>query len=654
MTDIAAPLTLPPLIDEKAIRVLCADDDFLDVKLVRDILTGDGYQLTLDSVDDPEFFRQHLEQTDYDVIICDFNLRAWTALDALEILKVSGKDVPLIVLSGSLGDEGAVDCIKQGATDYVLKDRMARLPTAVQHALDAKGARNKQKLAESLQRKSAEQYRLLFEGNPNPMLVFDAETQAVLAVNEMAVRLYDYSKHEFLKMTLEDLHAPAGVQQPDSAAEVADLTAMSIASSDVFKHWHKSGRAIEVEIASSPLEFQGRSAKIGLITDVTERNSLQAQFLQAQKMESLGRLAGGVAHDLNNLLGVVMGYGELTLESLDPTSPLRRNLEGMQKAASQAISVVRQLLAFSRKQIQQPQMLDLNKIIVNMEELLRRLIGGGIELSIVTESDLGTVRADPGQIEQVIMNLAVNARDAMPRGGQLRIKTANIDLDRAAAHDKPECPFGRHIMLEVKDTGCGMDAGTQAKIFEPFFTTKDVGKGTGLGLATVYGIVKQSGGSISVDSVPGRGATFRICLPRVEAPFQLSAAAKPFDEIRAGTETVLLVEDDEPLREVVRAFLEQGGYKVLVPGYPKCGLASPEKTEGKIDLLLTDVVMPGISGPQVAEDLRLTIPGLKVLFMSGSTDEALGHHGVEEGVALLEKPFTRRALLRKVREVLDN
>jgi signal transduction histidine kinase len=429
---------------------------------------------------------------------------------------------------------------------------------------------------------------------------------------------------------------------------------MAFGTGEIFQHSHKSGNVIEVEIASSPLEFEGRPARIGLVNDVTERNSLLAQCLQSQKMESLGQLAGGVAHDLNNLMGVVMGYGELTLDNLDAESPLRKNVEGMLKSAGQAVSVVRQLLAFSRKQIQQPQTLSLNKIILGMEDLLRRLIGEDVELLIVAEPDLGTVRVDPVQIEQVIMNLAVNAKDAMPRGGKLTIKTAKLKLGPADAHYKREHPFGRYVILEVCDTGCGMDAATQAQIFEPFFTTKDPGKGTGLGLATVFGIVKQSGGNITVHSVPGHGTSFSICLPWVETPVPPPIAAKPPEEIRGGTETVLLVEDDEPLREVVRAFLAEGGYNVLVSNYPKNGLTTPKQIGRTIDLLLTDVVMPGVSGPELAEEVRLNSPGIKVLFMSGSSDGALGHHGaLEHGMALIEKPFTRRALLRKVREILD-
>jgi CheY-like chemotaxis protein len=361
-----------------------------------------------------------------------------------------------------------------------------------------------------------------------------------------------------------------------------------------------------------------------------------------------------VAHDLNNLMGVVLGYGDLALEQLDCDSPPGRNVESMQKAARQAVSIVRQLLAFSRKQIQQPRIVSLNTIVGNMEELLRRLIGEDVQLSIDAGANLGAVKADPNQIEQVIMNLALNARDAMPEGGRLSIGTSNVELDVMDPLLQPGSPIGPHVLLTVSDTGCGMDAKTQARIFEPFFTTKAPGKGTGLGLSMAYGIVKQSGGSISVASQPGHGAIFTICLPRVEGAPQPQSTEKPSGKMLNGSETVLLVEDAEPLREVVREFLRQAGYSVLVAEGGTAALAASGNHPGPIHLLLTDVVMPGLSGPQLAQQLRVARPGVRVLFMSGYTDEALAPHGVlEEGVDLIEKPFTRGSLLTKMRDVLD-
>jgi two-component system cell cycle sensor histidine kinase/response regulator CckA len=473
-------------------------------------------------------------------------------------------------------------------------------------------------------------------------------------VNHAAVCNYGYSSEEFLKMAISDLWVPEEVPGNQGTLTALISPASQVGPVDVLRHRKKSGQIIDVEVTGSPLKFHDRSARLHQAVDVTEKNSLQVQLLQSQKMESLGMLAGGVAHDLNNLLGIILGYGEITLGKLDAASELRQNLEQIQSAGDRAVSVVRQLLAFSRKQIQQTQMLSLSHVVRGMETLLRRLIGEDILLFVKTEPHLGTVKADPGQIEQIIVNLVVNARDAMPLGGQLTIRTSNRDSPEVQPQQGLDCSPGLQVMLEVSDSGSGMDALTQIRIFEPFFTTKGPGKGTGLGLATVYGIVKQSGGSISVHSKPGHGTTFRICLPRVAGAPQPRNADRETEAIPGGAETVLLVEDAGPLREVARRFLRQGGYTVLEAKDGADALTTVLEHTSPIHLLLTDVVLPGLSGPQLAQELRKAHPRLPVLYMSGYTDEALGRHGVlEEGIALLEKPFTCGALMRKLRALLD-
>jgi two-component system cell cycle sensor histidine kinase/response regulator CckA len=643
-----------PAHEDQALRLLCVEDNSADRELLTRILKRAGFQVTVDPVDQRELFRERLCQHDYEVIICDFNLNSWTALDALKILHDLGKDIPFIVVTGTLGDEAAVECIKQGATDYVLKDRMARLPSAVRGALEAKAARDEQWNAKAALLRSAEQYRMLFEENPNPMWVFDTGSRAILAVNNAAVLNYGYSSDEFLKMTLRDLWIPE-----ETSGDLRALAALSGQSSqaspvDVLRHRKKNGQIIDVEITGRALRFEDRSALLHQAVDVTERNSLQLQLLQSQKMESRGMLAGGVAHDLNNFLGVMLGWSQLTLEDLDSTSGLRHNLEQIQSAGDSAVSVVRQLLAFSRKQIQQTQMLSLSSVGGDMETLLRRLIGEDILMSVTTEANLGTVKADPGQMEQIILNLVVNARDAMPRGGQLTIRTSNHDFPEAQSHHGLNSSPGMQVMLEVSDSGCGMDALTQTRIFEPFFTTKDPGKGTGLGLSTVYGIVKQSGGSISIQSEPGHGTAFRICLPRVEGAPEPRNTDDETGAMARGSETILLVEDAEALRDIAQRFLRQGGYTVLGAKDGTSALAAILEHTGPIDLLLTDVVLPGLSGPQLAQRLRKDNPLLPVLYMSGYTDDTLNQHGMlEAGIALLTKPFTRIELLRKLRDLLD-
>jgi CheY-like chemotaxis protein len=374
----------------------------------------------------------------------------------------------------------------------------------------------------------------------------------------------------------------------------------------------------------------------------------------AGKMEAVGRLSGGIAHDFNNLLGVIIGYSQLLKRRLDPGNALLEPAEEIEKAGQRAASLTRQLLAFSRQQILTPSILNLNDLILDMAKMLPRLLGEDITVNTSLCEALGMVKADQGQIEQVIMNLAVNARDAMPEGGKLRIETANVELDQAYAWQHAGAKPGHYVMLAVIDSGAGIDAETLAHIFEPFFTTKGVGKGTGLGLATVYGVVKQSGGYIWVDSEPGQGASFQIFLPRVEEAVTPTVANKPLGETIGGSETILLVEDAEALRKLTQSLLESHGFHVLVAQNGEEAIQVEARHSGKIDLLLTDVVMPGMNGRVLTERLLPKQPGMRVLYISGYTDSFIAGHGVlERGVVLLHKPFTEDALIRKVREVLD-
>src|SRR5438477_2075544 len=371
-------------------------------------------------------------------------------------------------------------------------------------------------------------------------------------------------------------------------------------------------------------------------------------------MEAVGRLAGGVAHDFNNLLTVITSYSDLLLEELGAGDPKREDVTQIRKASESAAALTRQLLAFSRQQVLQPQVLDLNETVTATEKLLERLIGEDVQLATTLAPDLGMAIVDPGQLEQIILNLAVNARDAMPRGGRLTIETANVEMDEAYVHNHPPARAGRYVMLAVSDTGMGMDAKTQAHIFEPFFTTKEFGKGTGLGLATVYGIVKQSGGFIWVYSEPGHGTTFKLYFPWAGDAAERRAAADEAAGPPRGTETVLVAEDAASVRSVMRQVLERYGYTILEAPDGETALQLAAKHHGPIHLLLTDVVMPGVSGRQLADQLTRLRPEIKVLYASGYSDDAILQHGIlEPGIAYLQKPFTRVALARKVREVLD-
>jgi hypothetical protein len=416
----------------------------------------------------------------------------------------------------------------------------------------------------------------------------------------------------------------------------------------------KDGRTFPADLAINEFWLDDKRYFTGVVRDISERRRLEEQFRQAQKMEAVGQLAGGIAHDFNNLLTIISGYADMLIAGAAPTDPGRPLLEEVRAAGERAAGLTRQLLAFSRKQVLEPQVLDLNDVVRQADRMLRRLIGEDVRLAAVLSPGLSPVKADPGQVEQVLMNLAVNARDAMPTGGKLTIETTSADLDEGYAASRPEVLPGRYVLLAVSDTGAGMDAATRARIFEPFFTTKGVGKGTGLGLAMVHGFVKQSGGHIAVYSEPGHGTTFKIYLPAADGPRPSGESRRGPAEARRGSETILLVEDEPAVRGLAAMALRAAGYAVLEAAHGGEAVRTAEAHAGPIHLLVSDVVMPELGGRLLAERLTASRPGMKALFVSGYTDDAVVRHGVLEAeVAFLQKPFTPAALTRKVREVLD-
>ena len=416
----------------------------------------------------------------------------------------------------------------------------------------------------------------------------------------------------------------------------------------------KDGKIIEVRLTGRSVPQNGRLAYFEVFAeDVTERRSLERQFLQAQKMDAIGRLAGGIAHDFNNLLAVILGHSEILREQSEQ-SKLQKSAEAINRAAERAAGLTMQLLALSRKQVIEPKIVDVNAALVEMEKMVRRVIREDIKLTMRLDRNVGRIKVDAGQLDQVLMNLVVNARDAMPNGGELVLHTACAEFDESYVKHHLGTSAGQYVMIAVSDTGTGMDAATLSHIFEPFFTTKEKGKGTGLGLSTVYGIVKQAGGQIVPYSEPGQGTTMKIYFPRVEGDHSLEGAGKTAEAIPLGTEGVLVVEDETALRELTHSILEDSGYSVYEASGLDEAMQIVRRNGSKVSLLLTDVVMPGTGGKDLAKQLKELQPELKVIFMSGYADEVIAHNGnFAEGTVLIQKPFTKRALLTKVREVLD-
>ena len=498
-------------------------------------------------------------------------------------------------------------------------------------------------------KKAEEKFYKAFHVNPEPITIATVSEGRYIDVNESFLRSMEYRREEVIGHTslelkfwerLEDRAKFIGKLK--SHGSVRDLEINFITKSGVQRMGMISGENIEID---------GQACVIAIIKDLTNQKALEKQLRQAQKMEAIGQLSGGIAHDFNNLLGVIIGYSEILEESIAEGDSLHKSVKEIKKAGQRAASLTRQLLAFSRQQVLEPKILHLNAVVSNVQKMLGRLIGENIELESSLEQDLGNVKADQGQIEQVILNLAVNARDAMPHGGRLTILTANVDLDEDYARVHPPQPKGRYVLLSVTDTGTGMDAATQAHIFEPFFTTKEQGKGTGLGLSTVYGVIRQSGGHIWVYSEPGFGTTFKIYLPRTDEAVPVEKSIVGLATSLRGTETILLVEDEEPLRELTRSLLADSGYTVLSAEHPTDAIEIAREYKEPIHLLLTDVVMPGMSGVALAMKLAAARPEMRIVYMSGYT--GFTHPELfDSDATVLFKPVPRDTLLRKVHEVL--
>ncbi len=644
----------------RSLRLLIVEDNESDALLVVAELERCGWDVAWERVDTREAMAEALDRSRFDLIVSDYRMPRFRAPDALALWKERGLDSPFIVVSGTIGEEHAVEVLKAGAGDFFLKDRLSRLCSAVERELrEAEGRRTlrraEQEREEALEglRRSERLFHDLFESAPDATVIVDAQG-VIRAANHQAEKLFGYEREELNGRAAEVLVPPAarpGYRQIREQFVESPVPRLMGAGQQNLLALRKDGSTFPIEISLSPMTTEP-GVVIAAIRDITDRRRLEEHLRQVQKMEAVGRLAGGVAHDFNNILGVILGQSQIMLRGVPPNHPMRARLEQVLSASERAAGLTRQLLAFSRKQVFETRVLDLNGIVEGLKSMLGRLLGEDIELTFRRGEPLGRISADPTQIEQILMNLAVNARDAMPDGGRLAIETCNAEMDEDYARVHAGAAKGRYVCLSVSDTGHGMTREVQARIFEPFFTTKEPGKGTGLGLATVYGIVKQSEGFVYLYSEPARGTTFKIYLPRVEAEVDKPMEPAP-PATGGGTETVLLVEDEASLRELIGELLEANGYKVLAAENPEQAVVTAERHDGVIHLLLTDVVMPVMNGRELALRVKERRPDIRVLYMSGYTEDTIAHRGVlEAGALLISKPFTQESLSRKMREAL--
>jgi PAS domain S-box-containing protein len=758
------------------------EDSHDDVDLVLRELRRAGYDPQHLRVDNAEDLRAALVTREWDLVMSDHAMPGFSSLAALAVLRETHVDLPFLIVSGSIGEQAAVDGMRAGANDYLMKGNLARLGPVVDRELREAASRRERRETERALREAEEVFRTLSICSPlgifmtdvaghyryvNPhyrqlhgltlmeslgagwlapihpddqlrvrvdweAFIFDQGRSQFAPEYRVKTRSTDYRWMQMRAFptrpekgsltgfvgTVEDIterkqaedslrrrereirtladNVPDIIARFDRqlrhlyvndiiraktgkpAAEFIGKTNREMGMpSDYSDLWEAvqqqvfetaQAQTIEFEFAAPDglrhfesrvvpeLSADGSVETIVCITrDITERKILEGQFRQAQKMEAVGQLAGGIAHDFNNILTAITGYTELTLRRLESGSPFRNNLEQVRRAADRAASLTRQLLAFSRKQTLQPKVIDLNSAVDDIQKMLRRLIGENIELITKVSPNLRYIKADPGQIEQVILNLVVNARDAMPNGGKLSLETANVTFDADAARLQGGLQPGAYVMLAVSDTGCGMTEAVKLRVFEPFFTTKPAGQGTGLGLATCYGIVTQSGGQITVETELDRGSTFRIYLPSVERPPEGEGADAVLKPVRGGTELLLLVEDDPPVRAIAVAVLRSYGYTVWEASDGQEALVLANQPDAsQIAMVVTDVVMPRMGGKELADRVRDLLPQAKILFTSGYTENVISHQGVlDEGINYLHKPYTPSSLARKVRDVLD-
>ena len=632
----------------KHLKILLVEDSDDDALLLIGEINRGGYEVRYERVETREAMAAALESQAWDLVISDYAMPAFSAFDALKLLQQKAADLPFIIMSGSIGEGRAVEILKAGASDFITKGVSPRLIPAITRELREAEERRARKRAETALREAETRFQSFFESAADAIISINHDG-IILTSNNAAEKMFGYENKEIVGKPVGALITEKYADLRTNLIGEHGLIGKTLEAEGL----KKEGTEFPIELSLTAWRNGEEKFYGAIIRDVSERQNLEARLRQSQKMEAIGQLAGGIAHDFNNLLTIINGRSQLMMSCFKPGEKARNDLELIYKTGERAASLTRQLLGFSRKQVLQPVVLDLNIVAGEMDTMLRRLIHEDIQLATILDPALKRVKADPGQIEQIIMNLAVNARDAMPDGGLLTIETANVELSEEYSHAHADVKAGHYVMLAVSDTGQGIDAAIKARVFEPFFTTKPKGKGTGLGLAMVFGIVKQSNGYIEVYSEVGKGTTFKIYLPQTQEK-SISAATETQLAAAVGKEVILVVEDEEGVRELVRDLLEANGYTVLTARSGKEALCVCSTHSGKISLIVTDVVMPEMGGPELALHMKAAYPGTKILFTSGYTDHAIVRNGVlDAGVAFIQKPFTPGNLARKIREVLD-
>jgi len=633
------------------LRVLIVEDSEDDaLLLVRDLRRG-GYDVTFERVETAETMAAALDDREWSIVLADYTMPHFSGIKALRLLREKDLDLPFIFVSGTIGEDTAVLAMKEGANDYVLKGNIKRLLPAVERELREVEARRERRRAEESAKESEEKFRLIFENANDGILLADMENMKFHMGNRKICEMLGYSEEEILRLRVLDIHP--GKDLPYVLAEFQKGATGRINMATDIPMKRKDGSVFISDVAMSSITFHGKQFQMGIFRDLTRERILQKQLQTAQRMEAVGTLAGGIAHDFNNALTGIVGFGELLRNRVAGDGQALHDLDEIQRCAERAATLTRQLLTFARRQVMEPVNLNLSALVADLMKLIGKVVGEQIEVNTSLEKNVPTIHADRGQIEQVVMNLCLNARDAMPEGGWLVVETGDVYLEEEYVRQNPYMRTGRYVLLTVSDTGIGMDEKTRERVFEPFFTTKGPDKGTGLGLAMVYGIVKQHGGFIHLYSEPGKGTALKVYFPAIEAQPDAVPAIRREEIVRGGTETILLAEDEESIRTLAERILTGFGYTVLVArnGEEAIKIFRQHK---EIDLAVLDVVMPRKSGREAFEEMHKQNPLLKVIFMSGYSANAIHDSFVLiPGMPFLSKPFGPTLLARKIREVLD-